>query len=573
MVCGVLVLMLSACKPAGPREFLDGKRLLESGDVPAAILKFETARSLLQTNEQVWNYLGVAYHRAGRVEDAADAYLNALKLNPDLTIVHYNLGCLYLEGNRPDLLEKAQNEFVAYVLRQQRNPEGWLKLGVAQMRLAHLQPAEASFHEVLVLNPQNVEALNNLGVVQLHRRHYQDASGFFAKSLAVQPGYASALQNYATCQLYLNNRPLALQKFREYMQLKPQPLNAPQVAAMVLQLEKELETPNPNVSTSQSSSVALSKSNSPTVVQTKNQPPSPPRTDSTQNNVRIPNEPARATVAQIDSIKVQNNMQPTIPSNTFPKADTVVVQKNESVTPGKTPKKSLLQRLNPISIFGSETKPTSGNFPVPTATFTPLPESATLPETRDVRLQVSRPKVITPLAIPNGYPYLANPKPAAGNRAEAQSWFDRGEESRRDRRVRDAITSYVKAAESDPSFFDVQMALGTSSLDVNDVPQALRAYEIACAIKPDSFNARYGFGLSLKKANYIRDAAEQLEKTITISGASPVQLAAAHLALANLYADLFHQPASARPHYAKVLELDPSNPQSTSIRYWMQNNP
>ena len=46
----------------------------------------------------------------------------------------------------------------------------------------------------------------------------------------------------------------------------------------------------------------------------------------------------------------------------------------------------------------------------------------------------------------------------------------------------------------------------------------------------------------------------------------------AHLTLANLYAEEFHQPAAARPHYLKVLELDPQNSQATAIRYWLRDN-
>ncbi len=50
-------------------------------------------------------------------------------------------------------------------------------------------------------------------------------------------------------------------------------------------------------------------------------------------------------------------------------------------------------------------------------------------------------------------------------------------------------------------------------------------------------------------------------------------LASAHLMLASLYSEQFHRPSSARPHYLKVLELDPGNSQGTAIRYWLRDNP
>jgi Flp pilus assembly protein TadD len=47
----------------------------------------------------------------------------------------------------------------------------------------------------------------------------------------------------------------------------------------------------------------------------------------------------------------------------------------------------------------------------------------------------------------------------------------------------------------------------------------------------------------------------------------------AHLALGNLYAQQLRDPARARTHYLKVLELDPRNPQATDIRFWLASNP
>src|SRR3954462_9401695 len=101
------VTVLAGCTPAGPKALLDGKRLLEQGNYERAIEKLKLATSLLATNAQAWNYLGLAYHQAGQPVEAVEAYQKALKLNHDLVIVHYNLGCALLEQNK---LEPARNE-------------------------------------------------------------------------------------------------------------------------------------------------------------------------------------------------------------------------------------------------------------------------------------------------------------------------------------------------------------------------------------------------------------------------------------------------------------------------------
>ena len=98
---------------------------------------------------------------------------------------------------------------------------------------------------------------------------------------------------------------------------------------------------------------------------------------------------------------------------------------------------------------------------------------------------------------------------------------------------------------------------------------ALSAYESALTIKPDSVNARYNFALALKQGNYCKDAVHELEQLLRREPND----SRAHLALGNLYAQQFQQPALARPHYMKVLESDPRNPQAGAIRYWLTDNP
>ena len=144
-----LAIFLAGCGPPGPRALLKGEKLLSNGDYSGAVAELKTATSLMSTNAQAWNYLGVAYQHAGQPADAALAYQRALTLDRDLVEAHYNLGCLWLEQNKPDV---AKTEFTAYVLRRSKDPEGWTKLGMAQLRLRDLPAAEKSFNTALAID-------------------------------------------------------------------------------------------------------------------------------------------------------------------------------------------------------------------------------------------------------------------------------------------------------------------------------------------------------------------------------------------------------------------------------------
>jgi len=121
----------------------------------------------------------------------------------------------------------------------------------------------------------------------------------------------------------------------------------------------------------------------------------------------------------------------------------------------------------------------------------------------------------------------------------------------------------------DPSLFEAHYNLGLAAAEAGDLALALTSYEMALAIQPASADARYNFALVLKQANYTTDAANELERLLA---ASPNEVRA-HLALANLYAQQLNQPAKARPHYLKVLELAPRHSQVSAIQFWLASNP
>ena len=246
-VCPALLaaalVLLTACGPPGPKALLEGERLIREGKPADAIDPLKKATSLLPANPQAWNHLGLAYHGAGRFKDAAGAYQRALKLDQNLSAARYNLGCVLLEDNQPTL---AQTELMSYVNLFPRDPAGWLKLGTAQMRLQQFDLADRTIRQALSLNPKSPEAHNSLGMIQLRRQHLREALGFFQSALQLQPDYAPALLNIALVYHQhvpvknLETRRYALQKYKEYLSLKPRPANAAAVQELAANLEREL---------------------------------------------------------------------------------------------------------------------------------------------------------------------------------------------------------------------------------------------------------------------------------------------------------------------------------------------
>jgi tetratricopeptide (TPR) repeat protein len=68
---------------------------VQLGDAAAAEADFHHALELNAQHAESWNQLGMLYRRSNRLEDAQQAYLEALKAAPDHVDAHWNLAILY----------------------------------------------------------------------------------------------------------------------------------------------------------------------------------------------------------------------------------------------------------------------------------------------------------------------------------------------------------------------------------------------------------------------------------------------------------------------------------------------
>jgi tetratricopeptide (TPR) repeat protein len=593
----LVVAGLSAgCTPAGPRALLQGQKLMDKGRFSQAIEKFKLATALLTTNAQAWNYLGLACHYAGQAAEAEKAYQRALLLNHDLTEAHYNLGCLWLEQNKPDA---ARNELTAYTLRRGNSVDCLLKLGAAQLRSRELGPpekrlaaAEKSFDEALKLGPQSAEAFNGLGYVRSQQHRAADAAHCFKSALRQQPGYGPALLNLAiVSQQNLQDRQSALQNYREYLAAKPPPATADAVNAIVRQLEQETAPPSRSTATN----AAL-----PTVASAN--PPRAPATNASRGSVAPRIEAAsnagksplltvvsKSASAGPASRPVASSAPPAhinyelvnVPAEPVIKAgqDIVTVPAplasssngSSSSHPAETKagQHGALPVQNPANVARSDERTS--------LRITPLPEVAGGAQVETLRAKSLEPAAAgdsvqsgpaKPLSGRYAYRSPAAPSPS-GNRAEAERLFAQGVQAQTANRLPEAIVDYRGAIQQDPSYFEAQYNLALASSEAGNLQVALLAFENALAISPDSLEARYHFALALKQANYIQDAANELDKILSRYPNDT----GAHLALGNLYAQQLHDSAKARQHYLKVLETDPRHPQAGAIRYWMADHP
>jgi tetratricopeptide (TPR) repeat protein len=556
----------------------------------------------MPTNPVAFNYLGLALHQAGQPAEAERAYLRALTLNHDLTEAHYNLGCLWLlQSNR---LEQARSELITYTLRMPNVPEGWSKLGEVQLRSRDAAAAEKSLGEALRLDPHNPEALNALGLARLNRKRPNEAAQLFAKANKEQPEYAPALLNLAVvAQQDLNDPKLAIQKYREYLALKPPPEEAQAVKAVINKLEQDLAAAavpptSTNTTVQPPSHTNVLKTLAPEVAVSNTAPRPPANTGQLvaaqkpePQNI-VPKSPVPATTANQPKAAPPANTNPTPaghlevvklaaepvikpaediatapqPAEPADSAAPTPADSRSLSTDTKPTKRGFFHKINPINLFTHDGKSSESTGPTYAAVNekpSPSPAARSAAPTEDP------PKPAPATRTFPRYTYRSPDKPVAGDRIAAERAFSDGVKDQQSRRLPEAIQAYKRAAQLDPAFYDAHYNLGLAASDSSNLPLALASYENALAIQPESLDARYNFGLALKQAGYVPDAIAQFDKIL----AKYPNDGRTHLALGNIYAQQLQDPAKAREHYLAVLAIAPQSPQAGAIRYWLSDHP
>lgn len=555
LLLGTMIL-ITACSRNGPGALQAGKKYLEAGKIEQAITELQFAVQLLPTNAAAWNYLGVAYHQAGLVTNAADAYTRSLRFDRDLLDVRFNLGCLWLEQER---WEEAKTEFTAYTLRRSDDVEGWSKLGLAQLRSREFTAAEKSFREATQLEATNAEAWNGLGLVLAQRNRLREAAEAFDTALKLVPQHRAALLNLATVEQRLNDLPEAVKHYREYLALQPRVSDWEAVNAIVQTLEPPPAPPTRSVVTNPPAPIAVVPTNPVPRSSTSNLAAAPRSNAIPATNANVearpvtpkPTPPVAArpvtnSLATTEAVKLPvETVVKSAPNETPPP---VVKKEPASTPPSATTSKGFFSRLNPFRRNTNSTSVTTNRTAtvaratnaVPTTNLTMTASAAT-----------------------------AGGKSASDDRRAAQFALVQGQQAQRAQKLPEAIRYYRRAISLDPNFFEAHYCLGLVAYETRSYKTAAMAWESALKLRPDSSDARYNYALTLKADGEYKKAVDELEKLLALH---PDE-ARGHLILGILYAEKIPDIPRARKHYNRVLQLDPRNPQASAIRYWLVANP
>jgi tetratricopeptide (TPR) repeat protein len=138
------------------------------------------------------NNRGVALLEQFRAEEAAQAFREALRIDPGLAIARLNLAIALF--NVPDP-PAARREAAAAAEVRPDLPQPQYILGLVARAENRVDDAQAAFRKVLALDPADVGARVNLGQILLQERRYDEAIAELRAAIASEPYNATAVYN------------------------------------------------------------------------------------------------------------------------------------------------------------------------------------------------------------------------------------------------------------------------------------------------------------------------------------------------------------------------------------------
>jgi tetratricopeptide (TPR) repeat protein/serine/threonine protein kinase len=193
--------------------FCDGIR-----DYPAAEAAFREAIRLQPDSSSTHYNLGNALREQGKKVEAAACFREAIRLKPDLARAHTNLGMLLMEQGK---LNEAVARYREAIRHEPELVEPHTQLGNALRQQRKLVEAEACYREAIRVQPEYAIAHTLLGLSLIEQGKVAEAVACYREVVRLQPASAEAYKELGNALVEQRKWAEAAASFREAIGLKP----------------------------------------------------------------------------------------------------------------------------------------------------------------------------------------------------------------------------------------------------------------------------------------------------------------------------------------------------------------
>jgi tetratricopeptide (TPR) repeat protein len=173
----------------------------------------------LRPSAESYFNIGLASYYLKQYRDSADAYRQAIKLDPyNGADAYYALGLVYRDWG------KADEEIQAYKQAIRLRPDyivAYERLGSRYLKSKKFNEAVEVFRQLSTLKPGDAIAPNNLGEAYFELNKLNEALESFRQSIRLKPDFGKAYYNLGRCLLAMGNRDAALEQYTILTNIDP----------------------------------------------------------------------------------------------------------------------------------------------------------------------------------------------------------------------------------------------------------------------------------------------------------------------------------------------------------------
>jgi tetratricopeptide (TPR) repeat protein len=199
-------------------NYLLGVLLVQGGDHARAVESISRAIAAAPNQPLYHHFLGSAFQKLQRWDDAVASYRQALAIKPDYADAHNNLGNVLQQLGRLDDAVASYRQALAV---KPDSAEAHNNLGFALQKLGRMDDAVASYRQALAIKPDYIQAHNNLGFALHKLERLDDAVASYRQVLAIEPDYAEAHNNLGNVVQKLGRLEDAAISYRKALAIKP----------------------------------------------------------------------------------------------------------------------------------------------------------------------------------------------------------------------------------------------------------------------------------------------------------------------------------------------------------------
>jgi tetratricopeptide (TPR) repeat protein len=192
--------MTSLPQPSSPEAFAEALAFHRDGRLEEAASRYEAALGEAPKHFEALHFLGLVRIRQGRHDEAQKLLRKALNQNPGSAEVNNSLGFTLAAQGRHD---EATARYDKALALKPDFPQARNNLGIALADLGRHEAAMAEYRQAIALEPGYAEALANLGVSLAALGRPAEAIPNFEAALARRPGFAEAALNLGNAQFAL----------------------------------------------------------------------------------------------------------------------------------------------------------------------------------------------------------------------------------------------------------------------------------------------------------------------------------------------------------------------------------